>query len=225
MSHKQNINLLEELVVHPVSTFNSKLMLQVAVGGLLVLILIYVLAANVQREKDKKITSLQATKKELLQRLDDYQDQIAKKSDEDLPVGIMNTEGFFRHLNDLAKTTPDGVWLKNIIITEPHENVILEGSSVSPIGVTSLIKALNKAENFRDKKFRELSLEKNPETKEVDFKVSTYPPVRSDQKKEREYGAAKLPTVNVQTPQQQLTAVQRFAEDRIDAEKNRKGKF
>lgn len=181
MAQNQNINLLEELVVHPISAFNSKFIIQASIGLILILALIYGLAIATNSDKEKKLAKLEMTKQNLSKKIEayDYESSTFAKRTENLkklPSASIDILGFYRHFQDLAKFTPDGVWLSDIIISEPNNQITIMGSTVTAHGVSTLIHALAQSKSFSGKKFSEIKLQKDTVSKNIDFTISTATP-------------------------------------------------
>jgi hypothetical protein len=175
----QNINLLTELAIQPISAFNSRLMERIIVGWILALIVIYAIAFGVDWEKKRNLVTAEALQKKLLAKVASYNEILApfreetySADSENLPASSGSITGFHNHLKDLAIFTPSGVWLNHIIISETDGLSTLEGSTVASSGVSALLDALSKSNSFRNKKFNTIRLEKNPETGNTDFTIS-----------------------------------------------------
>jgi len=187
MAEDQNVNLLEEVKVHPTSALNGKLILQITIAWTIVLLLIYLLAVGTNSDKEKTLSQLKASQEKITLKIASYAKAPPTHEEgidlKDLPIGSTNLIGFYRHLEDLAKLTPDGVWLKDITVSEPDDTIIIKGTTIIPFGASSLIKSLNKSEIFRNEKFGELQLQKNTKSRNFDFTIST---IHSEAKEEPE---------------------------------------
>ncbi|MBU0744857.1 MAG: PilN domain-containing protein [Gammaproteobacteria bacterium] len=178
----QNINLLEELTIKKIYAFNSRLITQISLGWILLLILIYILAIGINADRKKTILKLEVVQKTIETKINSY-NQILLPLKENvlpdvktLPSGSINFLGFYRYLEDLAKFTPHGVWLTNIVFSEPNELVTIQGSAIIASSVSALINSLSKSDDFKNKKFDALQLRENISTGNTDFTISTLAP-------------------------------------------------
>lgn len=173
----QNINLLEEISIQPISAFNSKLMVQVAMVWMLLLILIYLLTLGVYLNNQKISLHLETVQNKLLTTIKN-RDQAVSTHDEtptlkDFPCGSGSMGGFYKYLEDLAKFTPDEVWLNSMVFSVADDAITIQGSSTAAVGVSMLLNALNKSSTFHSRKFNTLLLEKDSESSRTDFTIST----------------------------------------------------
>jgi Tfp pilus assembly protein PilN len=176
----QNINLIENLNLQPTSLFNSKLIVQISLGWILLLILVYFLAFGVNANKQKTLLTLEDTHKNLLEKISSYNQVSVMVQNQlltdirSLPIGSLNLLGFSSYLEDLAKYTPDGVWLSEIVFSEADNVITLKGSAISAIGVSTFLRLLeDKSVRLHEKKLDMLQLEKNSETNNIDFIVGS----------------------------------------------------
>jgi hypothetical protein len=173
----QNINLLTELAIRPISAFNSKLMERVIIAWLLALVLIYTVAFGVDLDKKRSLVNMEVLQKNLLTKVASYNEELALLQEEspldskNLPAGFANTTGFYDNLKDLATFTPTGVWLNYISISKIGDITTLEGSTITSSGVSALLDALSKSESFRNKKFNTINLEKKSGDGNTDFTI------------------------------------------------------
>lgn len=166
----QNINLLEELTVYPISAYNCNLMVRLTIAWALLLTLIYGIALGVYFHQKKSIVILEDTQKEALTKIVAYKQELA--AFEPTYTGT-SSFGFSSYLLDLAKFTPQGIWLKEIIISEIDGSVALKGSTIAASGISTLLNSLSKAPNLGKKKFNEVQLDKNTDSDSADFTIST----------------------------------------------------
>ena len=174
----QDINLLTELTLQPISALNSRLMVQICTGWILLLALIYAITFGVNLNKKQNMAALEMTQKNLISTLAIYAQTLSatqKKTPADLqnlPVGSGSLIGFYRYFEDLANLTPHGVWLNYFNFSETDNSIILKGSTVAASGVSALLKALDKS-TLRNKKFSALQLQDDLESNNIDFVIST----------------------------------------------------
>ncbi len=173
----QNINLLTELAIRPISAFNSKLMERVVIAWFLALALIYTIAFGVDLDKKRSLVNMEALQKNLLTKVASYNEELALLQEESpldsksSSTGFANTTGFYNNLKDLATFTPTGVWLNYISISKIDDVTTLEGSALTSSGVSALLDALSKSESFRNNKFNTINLEKKPGAGNTDFTI------------------------------------------------------
>jgi len=188
----QNINLLEELPVQQVSAFNGKIMLQIFVGWILILILIYTITFGIQSSKRQTLVSLETSEKKLLSKIKELAPLQEEPYLENTPTNSGSLLGFYRYFEDLTALTPHGVWLNTIKIFEKDGSIItIKGSAVAASGVSALLESLNGSNSFRNKKFSAIQLEKNPQSDNTDFVISTVDSIPTtntkQEKKKSEY--------------------------------------
>ena len=175
----QNINLLDELGIQPISAFNSMLIGQISIGWILLLILIYVSASITHSSKQKTLLTLETTQKNLLANITANQEIILPKENtatadpKALPQSSINLLGFYRYLDDLARFTPNGIWLNNIIFSDAGESITIKGSSIAPSGVSIFLNSLHNSTSLYNKKFGAMQLKKSATSSNIDFTLST----------------------------------------------------
>lgn len=178
MTPQQNINLLTELTLQPVSALNSRLIIQLCVGWVLLLALIYLITLGVISKKEQALAALETTQKNLNATIAIYSQTLvlaqrrAPTNLQILPPGSGSLVGFYHYLEDLAKYTPHGVWLNYLYFSEIDNSITLEGSTVAASGVSALLQALDNSA-LRDKKFSTLQLQYDPQTNNTNFIIST----------------------------------------------------
>ena len=176
---RQNIDLITTLTVRPGYRFNAKLMLQITVGWILVFVLIYVIAIGSNLHKKRVLIDLEFTQNGLQLQLNTLIRQLAlfdNKASQplgDFAVGSINAIGFYHYLEDLAKFTPEGVWLDNIVFSQLEGEVLLNGNSTTAAGISAFMDVLSKSGNFSNKKFAALELQKIPKSNNIHFVLST----------------------------------------------------
>ena len=183
-SMTQNINLLDELNIQPISTFNSRLIGQIALGWILLLTLIYILALGIHAGNQKTLATLETTQKNLLAEIAANQETISPPKvstttdSKVIPQSQINLLGFYRYLDDLAKFTPYGVWLNNIIFSEAEadKSITIKGSSIAPSGVSTFLNSLHGSTSLQNKNFGTMQLQKNATSSNIDFTLSTKEP-------------------------------------------------
>lgn len=175
----QNINLIEDLNIRPVSAFNSKLMAQVTVVWVLLLFLIYAININIDSHKANTITKLERTEKELMTKVSSYSQGFlpvqgtSEANLENIPAtSTKNIDGFYGYLEDLAKYTLQGVWLTDISFTGNKE-ITLKGKAISASGVSSFLNSLGSAKNLENKNLGTLELKKEPDLDITTFIISS----------------------------------------------------
>ncbi len=176
----QNINLLTEIAIRPVSPLNSRLIVKISAGWILVLVIVYLINLVVYTNTKQLLTGLENQKAVLQSQVDNCQKELSRLLGgetllnlQGLPIGSNNTRGFYNHLKDLAAFIPHAVWLTNINISEIDGSIVIEGGTVASSGVPALIDALNKAPNFDNKKFNTILIDKKPDSVDINFILST----------------------------------------------------
>jgi len=175
----QNINLLEELTLKPHVAFNSKVMVSISISWILILIFIYFFAYGVHAVRQKTLSELETTQKNLVSKIDAYKQEFPELVEEksaDLKThkfSLQKSPGFYRYFKDLANLVPHGLWINEIVLSESDNSAIIKGSAIVAASVSTLLNSLSKAESFRNKKFNNLQLYENLETHNTDFTIST----------------------------------------------------
>lgn len=171
----QNINLLEEISVSPVSVYNCKLIINIVISWTLLLTLIYAVAITIHSNQKNLLSELENTQNVLMTKIAGYKRELATFEPaymNDLSPNSGNLLGFSRYLEDLAKFIPQGVWLNEIIFSEPDGNVTFKGSSIAASGISTMLDALGKSQSLKDKNFSALQLEQNTDNG-TDFTINT----------------------------------------------------
>lgn len=180
----QNINLLKEVNVQPVTFFNSRLIIKVSLAWLLLLFSIYIVGVFVGLEKQRKVNQLKNIKTELIKKISPYDAGISGRKLNidlrDIHLGVVRQKGFYHYFKKLSGLVPSGVWLTKIIL-EP-DDVTIQGGAVTAFGVSSLLENLNSAEGFRDKQIRIFDLEKSPGSDDKQFKIGTFNELEEQEK-------------------------------------------
>lgn len=176
---RQDINLITDLVVRPEYRLNAKLILQITVGWVLFFVLIYLIVFGLNLHKRKVLIDLEFTQNDLQSQLDTLTrklalfDNRASESLGDFAVSSTNSIGFYHYLEDLVKFTPEGVWLDNIVFSQSDGEVSFTGNSVAAAGVSVFMDILSKSDDFSNKKFSVLQLQKIPNSNNIHFVLST----------------------------------------------------
>jgi len=176
---RQNIDLITTLTVRSGYRFNAKFILQITVGWILFFVLIYVIAFGSNLHKKRVLIDLEFTRNGLQTQLNTLTRQLALFDNEasqslgDFAIGSINAIGFYHYLEDLAKFTPEGVWLDNIVFSQSEGEVMLNGNSTTAAGISDFMNALSKSGNFSNKKFAVLELQKIPKSNNIHFVLST----------------------------------------------------
>ncbi len=174
----QNINLLTELSIQPVSALNSRLMGQTAIIWTLLLVLLYVTTTTINSSKERTLTLMEMTQRDLLAKIQNYNAQLAPYAEESyldlksLALNSTGSRGFYNYLKDLAMLTPHGVWLDRLSISEIDDTVAIEGNTVASSGVSALLDSLAKSSSFRNRKLDTVQLEKTQDSNNIHFTVS-----------------------------------------------------
>lgn len=185
----QNINLIEELNIQSTTAFNSQLVVKIVIGWIVLLIISYVLGIITNANNQKTLVTLEATQKSLTEKLATYAELTEFKGKADgatkkaLPVASVNIQGFYLYLEDLARLTPDGVWLNEINISELNDEITIKGKSINASGVSALLNALNKSVRLKNKKFNTLQLQIDSQTNTIDFVISTISKTKEEETK------------------------------------------
>lgn len=176
---RQNINLLTALSLKPTEALDANLILQIIAAWVLVLTLIYFVALGFDLHKQKNLTKLEHTQTDLQSQVDNLNQKLATFTSkplehlEKLPFSSTYTIGFYHHLEDLAKFTPDGIWIDNIIFSQPEDLVIIKGNATTAAKVPFFLTALDTASSFEGDKFSTLQLQKAPTSNNVNFTIGT----------------------------------------------------
>lgn len=175
----QNINLLEELLVRKVSLLNSKLATKLIIGWVLLLLSIYIIATAIQSSKQTTISNLENTRKNLAAIVTNYVGQnnqlknIISLDTKNLPTSSTSVIGFYNYLLDLAKLTPDDVWLKEIVFSKKDNQITIAGTTITAAGISVFLSALDKSFYLDDKKLNTIKLQENDSNHYTDFTIST----------------------------------------------------
>ncbi|MDR1057903.1 MAG: PilN domain-containing protein [Coxiellaceae bacterium] len=175
----QNINLITELTIQPPVTLNSRLITTITTGWVILLFLIYVLTYTINITKQKELPGLELIQKNLIAKIEIYKQEFAILQKQSID-SMANIIGFHRYLEDLASLVPQGVWLNEITFASANNLVTIKGSTILASSVSVLINALNRSDNFRNKKFSAIHLQENSETHDTDFTISTVPITTDD---------------------------------------------
>ena len=177
---EQNINLITTLNIQPLSFFDAKLISQIIGGWFLLLVLIYTVAFSLNSPKQKTIANLESTKKTLQTQIGNLNTELSSfdttdriKSLKDLPFSSTNSIGFYGYLADLAKFTPNGIWLKDITFSQPDGLILLKGSTSAAAEIPLFIESLEASNNLKDKNLGTLQIQKAPNTNNIDFILGT----------------------------------------------------
>jgi Tfp pilus assembly protein PilN len=178
----QNVNLLEEITINKIYAFDSKLIIKISLSWILLLILIYLLTAGINMNKQRNLHLLEISQQNLAAKINSYNQILLPLKEQgvadlkNLPAGSTNILGFYRYFEDLAKLTPHGVWLNSFSFSEPDSLITIKGSAIIASSVSALINSLSNSEDFRNKKFDTIQLQENLETGNTDFTISTILP-------------------------------------------------
>ncbi|EKE01701.1 MAG: hypothetical protein ACD_21C00072G0024 [uncultured bacterium] len=177
---EQNINLLTTLNIQPTSFLNSVLIVQATSGWIILLILLYSISSVLHSNKQKSLVYLEATKKSIQMQVDALNLELTAFSQTNIQQGLTNLPfsstnfiGFYRYLEDLATFTPKNIWLDNIIFSQPDDFIMLKGNATTAAEIPIFIDALNQSDDFNDKKFSTLQLQKNPDSNSIGFALGT----------------------------------------------------
>lgn len=177
----QNINLLAEITLQPISALNVKLMLKIIATWLALLALIYAIALMTNHSRQNNLNTLEKTQKELSNKIEDYYKkfpELKAKSDGTLqptPTISPNTIGFYQQLEELSQITPHGLWLSYILISEMDNSAVLKGQTIVSSTISTFINSLNKSISFSNKKFDTWQLKDDPNSNNKNFVISTNP--------------------------------------------------
>lgn len=171
----QQINLLEELTVLPISAYNCKLIVHIIIGWILLLALIYVITLSLYLNQKSTLIDLEIKQKNIVTIIENYKlelNAIEPAYIDGTTPGSNNFPGFSSYLKDLATFTPPGIWLKEIIFSVPDGTVILKGSTIAASGISTLLNSLSKSRTLGDKRFGTIQLDKNTDTDSADFTIN-----------------------------------------------------
>lgn len=177
----QNVNLLTEITLQPVSALNTKLMLKTLTACVALLALIYAIALVTDHSRQNNLNNLEKTQKELLNKIEDYYQkfpELKTTPDASIPQKSPlspNTTGFYQQLEELSQITPHGLWLSYILISEIDNSAVLKGQTIVSSTISNFINSLNKSINFSNKKFNTWQLKDDPNSNNKDFVISTNP--------------------------------------------------
>jgi hypothetical protein len=180
---EQNINFLTTLNIQSISAFNSKLMIQIISGWVLLLFLIYTISLISHVSKQATLDNLTSTQKNLQAQIDKLDKELVSlNSPQSLPLPLINSDslvGFYRYFKDLARFTPKDIWFNNIVFSQPNNLILLNGSTTSAANIPIFINALKKSKIFNEKKIGTLQIQKIPDTNNVEFTLGTATAIES----------------------------------------------
>ncbi len=193
----QQVNLLQGEFSNLALPFFAETLVPALGAILAVLMLIYGYSLWKTWAPERRVTSLEASKKsqanlleELKRRKENRQPDSALAAEvfaldhavggkNRLPEaltshGLANREGFSEHLLGLARRRVDAVWLKRIQITAGGRSMALAGSALSPEAVPQFIEELAPEPAYVGREFQALLMQV-PETGPpvIDFALST----------------------------------------------------
>lgn len=176
---RQNINLIAALNIQDASVLDAKLIAQIVGSWILLLVLVYFIMVNIEAHKQKKLNILTLEQNNLQRKFDDLDKKTLTANSielvdltKKLPLGSVNTQGFFSYLDDLAVTIPENVWLSDIILSQADDSVLLRGKSISARQASLFFELLNTTQSFKDKKFNQLNLQAASSKGDISFIIS-----------------------------------------------------
>lgn len=181
---EQNINLLTELPSVSQIYLSAKQIIKVVIGWLILLVIVAALnllllpagnqVANLVTQKNNANIVLTATTKETNELMGKAEKVGAKVvTSEAAKSESAKTAGFSQYLTILAEFTPEGIELDNFKFSSINHDIELTGKALTESLLPEYIDILNNNLNFFNKKFNELSLQKNETNKTVEFTINT----------------------------------------------------
>lgn len=123
---------------------------------------------RLQSHPDKQVNAaLQAAVTSLAEKVDNKKALIALLSSE----ANADHSGFSRYLVDLAKTIPDNVWLKRIVVSD--EGILLAGRVKQAELVAQFAHDLHDATSFKQVTFKRMDIDHDSSTSGVAFELAT----------------------------------------------------
>jgi hypothetical protein len=176
----QNINLITTLDIQPTSILSAKLIIQIVSGWVLLLILLYTTSFVSNSHKQKTLVNLNSIKKDLQTQMAAFNQELGKFNNtstlqnlKNLPFSSTNVIGFYRYLESLATFTPRGIWLNELAFSQPDNLILLKGYATTSSEIPNFIKTLDKSNDFNDKIFGTLQLQKTPNSGNISFTLGT----------------------------------------------------
>lgn len=182
----QNINLLEALPTPTVVTFPTNMAVMLLGAWLVLLTFIYVIGFISLKFKESDLSNLEKNKQKLSAQVATTVETITQIIQaKQTPIQFAatpetQTKGFSTYLTDLAKSTPDNIWLDVIRFEEPADTIFLQGSAFSPALIPSFLSGLGATDSFRNKKFSTLQLQKPESGGKIKFTLSNTPTVEAE---------------------------------------------
>lgn len=168
---RQDINFLSTITIQQESLLNAKLIVQVAVGWILLLILVYLITLSSSLHKKTATASLKVIKNNLQVQVDALPKKMIPLSNKTPDLSSKLFTGFYHYLEDLTLFTPPKVWLDNIIISQTNNSILLKGTATTAAEISIFLNALKKSNSFNNKQFNILQLQKTPISNNVNFTI------------------------------------------------------
>ncbi|MDJ0892362.1 MAG: hypothetical protein QNK18_14385 [Gammaproteobacteria bacterium] len=194
---RQEINLYQPIFRKQKKVFSSVALLQASGVVFLGLLMVYAFGLWRVQVLDDELVSLKDQRSAAARRLENLSRQLPEKSrsalleaevqrlardlqrrrkvEELLTSGAYgNREGFSEHLAGLARQHIDGLWLKNLEISEASKDVGLVGSALHPELVPQYVQRFSAEPALAGMRFQTLRMER-PDTSRsrVDFELRT----------------------------------------------------
>lgn len=181
---EQNINLLSGLPSITRVYLSTKQMLQI-LGGWIILLFAVVIISYVFSESESTLNLLKTQRKNLNDQLVALSTEttVTLKELEQIAPKTANREtptkksgefaGFANYLDALAKITPEGIGLENIVLNNMPAEIRLFGKAISDALIPEYLYNLNKNLVFAENKFTELTLQKTEKSRIVTFTLGT----------------------------------------------------
>lgn len=191
---QQNINLLSSLPSITKILLSARQILQ-ALGVWIIFLLIIVGINFIFMGPSNNIANLEIKRKNLSLQLESLATETAliikntKKISltsnvaTTIPSAILKTTGFSPFLDALAKYTPEGIGLENMIFSNLNFEVRLAGKALTESLLPEYLNILNNNPIFSDRNFTELTLQKEEKSRIVNFTLSTSREEKKEEKK------------------------------------------
>lgn len=166
----QKINLLSTLSPPPRGYLRARNLLIYIGGWFLLLMLIYGVWQGLTVKLQTELNTLKADKQNVEQQFilvnrefteqAQTQQTVSTEANAAKFLTTKNSIGFSRYLNGLARTTPRGIWLQTIRLSNIDNSIVLIGNSLAAAFIPEFLHNMTTAKIFFGRKFDVLRLAK-----------------------------------------------------------------
>ncbi len=164
----QNINLLTTLPAKPKRYLMADYLLYVIAGWFLLLLFFYAIHFYLVSREQTNLAQLISIKSTMVKNIivlnkEQHEPQQAIHNISPALAAFLakqTTNKFSTYLQDLAYTTPNGIWLNKIMFSNIDNDISVSGNTISAGLIPQFLHNLNTSKAFAGKQFSNLHLEK-----------------------------------------------------------------